>query len=138
MFVAPMPIGPFLIEETGHLTLRMPEPAPGFAFSWRGTGFTVKLTEGTLLLRAQAGRVPSTAEGKSRREDALVLLRAVPAILPAGLRLRLLPDHRIQIETEDSLSWPTTASGMLTPIVAMMMRLAPVLDLFEEAGLHIR
>jgi hypothetical protein len=136
MFLAPMPIGPFLIQESGQLTLRVPEPVPSFTFVWRGIPFTIRLTAGTLTLRAQAGRIPSTADGRGKREEAMAVLRALPAVIPPALRLRLLPDYRIQIETARDLDWPTTAAALIAPIFAMVITLAPLLDLLEEAGLR--
>jgi hypothetical protein len=138
MFLSPIPIGPFLIEEGGQLTLRRPEPAPGFSFVWHGTACTVRLTEGTMVLRAQAGRIPSTADGKAARDEAFCVLRALPAVMPEILRLRLMPDFRIQIETEIALAWPTNAAALMAPIVSALLRFAPVIDLLGEAGLAIR
>ncbi|MEJ0046639.1 MAG: hypothetical protein WDN04_11355 [Rhodospirillales bacterium] len=55
--------------------------------------------------------------------------------MPAGWHLRLLPDHRIQLETAQDLDWPVTAAALLTPIFELLRSAAPVLDLLEEAGL---
>jgi hypothetical protein len=134
MLEAPVAIGPFLIARDGQLTLRVPEPVPGFSFNWRGVGFMVRLSAGTLALVAQVGRIPSTAEGRARRAEALEVLRALPAALPPAIRLRLLPDHRLQLESEAALAWPSSATALFAPIVAMMLRTAPVLDLLREAG----
>jgi hypothetical protein len=136
MFVVPLSIGPFLMGEEGQLTLRSPEPVPGFSFTWRRTGFIVKLAEGNLVLRAIAGRIPSTADGRNQRDTALTLLRAMPACMPVSIRLRLLPDYRIQLEMAHEFQWPTTAPALITPIVWMLMKLRPVLDLLEEAALN--
>jgi hypothetical protein len=133
MFVAPLPIGPFLIEADGQLTLRLPQTRPGFSFTWRETSFTVKLDDaGQMKLRAVGGRIPSTADGRGRRDGALAILRALPSCLPHGVRLSLLPDHRIQIETDFIHGWPTTAASLISPVVGMLMRVAPVLDLLRE------
>jgi hypothetical protein len=138
MFESPIPIGPFLIAESGQLTLCRPEPAPGFSFIWRGIGCTVKLTAGTMVLRAQAGRIPSTADGKALRDEALAVLRALPSFMPLTLRLRLLPDYRIQMEAETPLAWPMTAAALISPIVSILLRMAPAIDLLGEAGLGLR
>jgi hypothetical protein len=133
MFVAPLPIGPFLIEADGRLSLRVPLTSPGFSFTWRETNFTVKLDDaGQMKLRAIGGRIPSTSDGRGRREQALAILRALPSCLPAAVRLSLLPDHRIQVETDFLHGWPTTAASLITPLVGMLMRVAPVLDLLRE------
>ncbi len=138
MFVAPMRIGPFLMEEDGSLQLREPAPEPVFSFIWRKTCFTVRVSEGAIMLRAPAGRIPSTADGPGRRHAALAALRALPSCLPANLRLHLLPDHRVQVDMRADLGWPTSASALMAPIVGMLLQLAPVLDLMAEAGLLTR
>ena len=136
MFLAPIPIGPFLMDEGGQLSLLMPEPAPVFTFRWQSTHFTVRLSEGSLVLRAGAGRIPSTADGAGKRAEALTLLRALIPIVPNTIQLRLLPDYRLQLEAEMALAWPATAAALIAPIVAMLFRIAPVLDLLEEEGLR--
>jgi hypothetical protein len=136
MFTAPMPIGPFLVEEDGQLGLRQSGRDPAFTFHWRGTAFTVLLSEGRLSLGAQAGRVPSTADGADRRDGALRLLRALPPALPRQIRMRLLPDYRVQLDTEMALAWPTNVPALISPIVTMLRFMAPVLDILEEGGLQ--
>ena len=91
-----------------------------------------------MVLLALGGRVPSSADGRTRRDDALTMLRAMPNVLPAALRLRLLPDYRIQLETRFDVIWPATAGALIAPIVAMLIRLAPAFDLLEETGLANR
>ena len=138
MFVAPLPIGPFLIEADGRLRLRAPQTPPAFSFTWRATNFTVKLDNaGRMILRAIGGRIPSTSDGSGRRDDALAVLRALPSSLPAAVRLSLLPDYRIQVETDFTHGWPTTAAALITPIVGMLLRVAPVLDLLREGDFQL-
>jgi hypothetical protein len=72
---------------------------------------------------------------KAIRDEALALLRAIPPLLPPMLRLRLMPDYRIQIEAESQLAWPTTAAALMSPIVGMLLTLAPAIDLMGETGL---
>jgi hypothetical protein len=136
MFTAPIPIGPFLVEEDGQIRLRQPDREPAFTFRWRNTGFNVLLSQGKLSLGAQAGRVPSTADGANSREAALRLLRALPPALPREIRLRLLPDYRVQLTTEMALAWPTSVASLISPLIAMLRHMAPVLDILEEGGLH--
>lgn len=135
LFAAPIPIGPFLLNQAGQLSLGVPEAAPCFTFRWRSTFFTVRLSEDGVSLRAQAGRIPSTADGGGKRDGALTLLRALPPLLPADVHMRLLPDYRLQLDTECQPGWPATAASLFAPIVAMLFRLAPALDLLEEGGL---
>jgi hypothetical protein len=136
MFVAPIPIGPFLMDEGGQLSLLVQEPAPVFTFRWHSTLFTVRLSQGSLTIRAGAGRIPSTADGAGKRADALTLLRALIPVVPSTVQLRLLPDYRLQLEAEVALAWPATAAALIAPIVATLFRIAPVLDLLEEEGVR--
>ncbi len=122
----------------GSLQLRDPAPEPVFSFIWRKTCFTVRLSGGSITLRAPAGRIPSTSDGPGRREQALAALRALPSCLPANLRLCLLPDHRVQLDMHCELAWPSSASALMAPIVGMLLQLAPVLDVMAEAGLVTR
>jgi len=79
--------------------------------------------------------VPSTSAGAARRAAGLELLRALPAALHPGWTLRLLPDHRIQLETEQDMEWPTTIGALMAPVIALVMDAAPVMDLLDEGAL---
>ena len=58
-------------------------------------------------------------------------------VVPPSVRLSLLPDHRVQIETDFTHGWPTTAASLITPIVGMLLRVAPVLDLLREGDFQL-
>ncbi len=81
------------------------------------------------------GRLPSTSVGGGKREAAMALLKALARNLPAGWRLRLLPDHRIQVDTEQHMDLPTTIGALLGPVVSLVLHAAPLLDLMDENGL---
>lgn len=135
MIASPMPLGPFLVEDGGKLTFRRKDTAPAFSFQWRGRRFAVRLADQRLNFSVPVGRVPSTSGGAAKREAGLALLKALPAVLPEGWKMRLLPDHRVQLETEQTMEWPTTVAALLTPVIALVMGAAPVLDLLDEADL---
>jgi hypothetical protein len=135
MIASPMPLGPFLVGDLGRLDVRRQDASPGFSFQWRDRRFLVRLAGQRLYFAVPAGRVPSTSAGGGRRAAGLELLRALPAALQPGWSLRLLPDHRIQLETEQPMDWPTTVGALMTPVIALVMDAAPVLDLLDEIGL---
>ena len=135
MIPAPMPLGPFLVEEGGRLTFRQPGSQPGFTFLWRNRCFAVRLLGEKLSCAVPVGRVPSSSAGGGRRDQAMELLRVLARNLPAGWRIALLPDHRVQLSATLAMDWPATAAALITPIYALLMRAAPVLDVIDEAGL---
>ena len=130
-----MPLGPFLVEDGGRLTFRNHGAEPSFYFQWRGRRFAVRLCGQTLRFTAPIGRIPSTSAGAARRDGALGLLAALRKALPKGWVMQLLPDHRIQLETEQAIEWPATVAALLTPIIALILCAAPVLDVIDEGGL---
>jgi hypothetical protein len=130
-----VPLGPFQVLENGSLALRLPNTPPNFSFTWRDRRFAVCIHQDRMLLGGPVGRLPSTASGGNQRERATALLRALSRILPQGWRLELLPYHRIRIEAEQEMHMPTTASALMTPVVSLLLRAAPLMDLLGECGL---
>jgi hypothetical protein len=135
MVATPIPLGPFLVQESGHLELRRPDDAPSFTFMWRTRRFSVRIRRDRMSFSVPIGRLPSTSAGGGRREAAMGLLRALGRNLPAGWRMRLLPDHRIQIDLEQYMALPTYATALMTPVVSLVLRTAPLLDFMDECGL---
>lgn len=133
MIPTSMPFGPFLITDGGRLSFRAPNTEARFTFTWRKRCFAVMLQGGHLSCAVPVARLPSTSGGAARRDAAMRLLRALGQHAPAGWRLRLLPDHRIQLDTKQVLTWPTTAADLITPIFGLVMQAAPVMDLLDEA-----
>ena len=139
MIPAPMPLGPFVVFDNGLLKPRSPDGGPiRFHFTWRRRGYTVHLTGNEMTCTAGAGRVPSSLAGQDRRNAALAVLRSLPPALPEHCRLRLLPDHRVEIVTMCQAPWPATVTELLTPLVDVLRHTAPVLDLFDEEGVGPR
>lgn len=141
MLCSPMPLGPFLIDENGRLTFRTTAVRSAFSFLWRGRRFKAELHGDVVDITATVARVPSTAGGPGTngmgnlRQTAFDDLRSLSRVLPEGWKLRLAPDHRIQIDMEEPMEWPASASALLQPLVRVLLRLAPYLDLLEEIGL---
>jgi hypothetical protein len=127
------PLGPFIVEESGRLSFRAPDHTARFCFAWRGHRFSAELKEGAVVLAGSLGTVPSSANSPARRHTALSLLRALPRSLPKGWALLLTPDHRIKIEATEQIAWPAHATDLMQPLVRFLLRLAPYLDLMEEA-----
>ena len=135
MLASSVPLGPFLVDGAGRLAFRHSDTTRGFGFLWRANRCRVRLGGGTLSFTAVIGRLPSTAGGGGQREAALGVLRAVGKVLPAGWRLRLLADHRVQVEVEQALNWPTSMAALLTPVVRLVFCVAPLMELMREAGM---
>lgn len=123
--------GPFLVEPDGALR---PLRAPALRFAWRGRPCEARVAEGRVSLRAGAGAVPYTAERPADRAGAFAAIAALPAELPGGWRLRLLPDHRLLLEAEAALPAPTTAVALVGALVGFALALDPYLDRLESAG----
>jgi len=112
----------------------LPQGHPALGFAWRGRPCEARITEGRLSLSAVAGAVPYTAERAADRPAVFDLIRGLPAELPAGWRLRLLPDHRLRLETDQTLPAPITAITLVTAMVRFALALDGYLDRLEFAG----
>ena len=129
--LSPFDHGPFLVEPDGAL---VPRRAPALRFAWRGRRCEARLAEGRVSLAASAGAVPYTAERPAARPGAFAAIGRLPADLPDGWRARLLPDHRLLLETEAELPGPATAITLVGALVGFALALDPYLDRLESAG----
>ncbi len=140
-------LGSFSVDELGRISLQDGE-AGGFGFRWRGRPVALEVRNGAaagtgsgtapgcrIRITAQAGRVPSSALAAERRPDALQLARLLGGALPEGWRARLLADHRLEVETEESLPFPALIGELLVPATRFAIRLGPYLDLLDEHGM---
>jgi hypothetical protein len=127
----PFPHGPFLVEPDGALTANR---VPALRFAWRGHRCEARIIGRQVELSAGAGRVPYTAERPADRPGALAAIGALPAELPPGWRLRVLPDHRLRLETALPLAAPTTATTLVGAMVCFVLALDAYLDRLESAG----
>jgi len=135
-------LGPFKVDQNGRLHPNEVGSNPTFGFTWRNRPVHAVLKGDSLALQAMLGRVPSTGgtggEQQPRvgdRERLFLLLRGLQKLLPPLWRLRLLADHRVRVEAEEPLEWPTTATGLMTSVTLFVLALAPYLDLLDETGL---
>ena len=127
----PFPHGPFLIRPDGEM---LPRGSPALRFAWRGRPCEARIAKGQIAISAGAGAVPYTAERAADRPAVFALIGALPAELPAGWRLRLLPDHRLQLETAAPLPTPVTAITLVAAMVRFALALDAYLDRLELAG----
>jgi hypothetical protein len=127
----PFPHGPFLVQPDGTLH---PRGRPALRFAWRGRPCEAWIEAGSVALSVSAGAVPYTAERPADRPGAFAELGRLRCDLPAGWRLRLLPDHRIRLETENPLPNPAHSAALVTAMVAFALALDPYLDRLEAAG----
>ena len=131
-------LGSLDVDALGRIFLR-DGGTGGFCFRWRGRPVTLQVRGAAsgcrLRLNAQAGRVPSSALAAGRRPDALQLVRLLGGVLPEGWRLRLLADHRLEVEAEEDLPEPVLIGGLLVPATRFAIRLGPALDLLDEHGM---
>ena len=123
-------LGPFAVTRDGALRPREAGPPPAFRFRWRGRPCEAAVEADGLRLVAIAGRIPSTAERGADRGTAFRTIAALPGLLPPGWRLRLLPDHRIQVELETVVA--STATSMIAAMVHFVLALDPCLDRLDS------
>jgi hypothetical protein len=129
----PLILGPFAVARDGALQLREPGAAPALRFSWRGRRCEAAVVPNGVRLATIAGRIPSTAERGADRALAFAVLATLPACLPPGWQLRLLPDHRIQLEAVTETPPAPTATSVIAAMVHFALALDPYLDRLETA-----
>ncbi|WP_372618416.1 hypothetical protein [Falsiroseomonas sp.] len=127
----PFPHGPFLVEPDGGLRTT---GVPALRFAWRGRACEARIADGRLRLAVSAGAVPYTAERPVDRAATLAAIGQLPLELPEGWRLRVLPDHRLRLETGVPLPAPTTAIALVAAMVGFALALDPYLDRLDSAG----
>lgn len=129
-------LGPFHVARDGKISPRDPDNLNGFSVRWRGCSVHARmLVDGRIAFRANLGRVPSTAGGaRAVREPLFAVVRTLPTTLPRAWRLNLLPDHRIELASEEPLELPASAIDLITLITQFLLALGPYLDLMEEVA----
>jgi hypothetical protein len=126
-------LGPFAVDRDGTLQPRAPGLRPAMRFAWRGRRCEAALTREEVHLAAFAARIPSTAEARACRPGAFEAIASLPGHLPAGWKARLLPDHRLVLESSAPLSEPPTATELVAAMVRFALDLDPYLDRLESA-----
>lgn len=127
--------GPFRVDGAGRLAPAEPSRPPGLTFRWHGRRLHAWLEDGQVSLRVAAGRIPSSSgPAAASRAAAFAAVALLVRELPAGWRVRLLPDHTVLLETTERLDPPPTASALLTCVTCFALALQPYLDVLAEAG----
>lgn len=145
-FDAPFRLGPFIVNSQGRMEPNSRECFPTFHLVWRGCAVQAHLEHGEadladvgrLVFVAIAGRVSSTAGGNAasnaaRRDRTLAAVRGLGGAVGLDWRVRLLPDHRVAMQTGRQIAFPISAVDLLTQITCCLLDLAPYLDVLEEA-----
>jgi len=127
-------LGPFAVDPDGILRPLQPGAPPALHFAWRGRACDAELDGTSLRLASAAARIPSSAEPGADRSRAFAELAGLPALLPQGWTVKLLPDHRVQLQSEATLATPPTATSLITAMVRFALALDPYLDRLKEAG----
>jgi len=139
-------LGPFRVDQRGLLSPADAESFPRFAVRWRDRLVQAHMRQpcaanaghGILSLSSRVGRVPSTAgptPSAARRASLLDVLRQLPRLLPAGWRLRLMPDHSVVVEAQTELVLPVSAIALVTEMSLFLLSLAPYLDVLDAEGI---
>ncbi|WP_428376204.1 hypothetical protein [Lichenicoccus sp.] len=135
-------LGFFGFDAYGRLRPNPPDAKPVMACRWRGRAISTTLWElssgsGRIALRAQVGRIPSSAHSAAARPEALSLAAQLPPLLPSGWTVTLACDHTLYIHTEQEVPMPALITDLLVPTVEFCLAVAPFLDLLDENELGL-
>lgn len=138
-FKEPFSLGPFSVDSEGRLAPLRRDVPVAFSVRWRGRVIHASLAStggdgGLLRMRSTLGCIPSTASNPEARVVCLEMMRNLPGAVPAAWKIRLLPDHRPQMEYDTVLVLPVTAANLVTELTAFLLDLEPYLDLMDESG----
>lgn len=128
-------LGPFLVDAEGVLHAADPARPAGFGFRWRGRRVHAELcADARLQLSVLAGHVPFTAEAAALRPGVYAAFTALRDETAEHWRVGLTPAHGLVIEAVEALGKPATVSTLIAAATRFVLRLAPCLDLLDEAG----
>ena len=128
----------FDVDRAGRLRASLPDAKLGMNFRWRGRSIATdlysdaKAPTAVMVLRTQAGRIPSSALAADARPEAFDLLRRLPSLLPKDWTVTMTPDHGLQLRGEAHVPMPALISDLLVPAVQFCLAAAPLFDLLEE------
>jgi len=130
-------LGSFVVDEAGGMSARATERPPRFSVRWRGRRIGVRLERDRIALHASLGMVPSTAAllDHTMRARSLEAVQRLSSRLPAGWKIAVPPDYRVNIEAEMPLAMPPTAIGLIAEVARFILELDPFLDFLDEVGL---
>jgi hypothetical protein len=128
-------LGPFLVDASGVLHAADPSRPAGFGFRWRGRRIhAVLCPDARLRLSVLAGHVPYTAEAAALRPRVYAAYAALRGDAPPDWQVALTPSHGVVIEAVEALGKPATVSTLIAAATRFVLRLAPCLELLDEAG----
>ncbi|SUE44962.1 hypothetical protein [Roseomonas gilardii] len=110
-------LGRYAISRDGRMQPATGRPPPRLHFRWRGRPVHLRLTGGALEFLVELGGIPSSAEGRSRRQDVFAWLERLSGEMPQGWDLRLDPTHRLWLRASAA---PAAPPGMLTMLTGMV------------------
>ena len=106
-----------------------------FSFDYTGTEFDARVEptpEGaSLKLDAMLAPMPFTAEGRARRRDCQVIIRASRLGMKHG-RLTLDPERRIHLVCELAISSPVTPTALVASATRMLIAATPWIALLRQ------
>ncbi|UPG74252.1 hypothetical protein MVG78_09080 [Roseomonas gilardii subsp. gilardii] len=109
-------LGRYAISRDGRLRPAAGRSPPRFHFLWHGRPVHLHLTGFGLEFLVEVGGIPSSAEGRLRRQAVFERLERLPGELPPGWGLGLDPAHRLWLRA----SATPAPAGMLTALTAMV------------------
>ena len=91
-------LGRYAISRDGRMQPAAGRPPLRFHFLWRGRPVHLRLAGGALEFLVELGGIPSSAEGRSRRQAVFARLEQMSGEMPPGWELRLDPAHRLWLQ----------------------------------------
>ncbi|PZP47979.1 MAG: hypothetical protein DI601_01820 [Azospirillum brasilense] len=110
-------LGRYAISRDGRMQPAAGRPPPRFHFRWRGRPVHLRLAGGALEFLVELGAIPSSAEGRPRRQAVFAWLERLSGEMPQGWDLRLDPAHRLWLQAS---AGPVAPPGMLTVLTGMV------------------
>ncbi|BFL64175.1 Hypothetical protein HVIM_01462 [Roseomonas mucosa] len=110
-------LGRYAISRDGRMQPAAGRPPLRFHFLWRGRPVHLRLTGGALEFLVEVGGIPSSAEGRVRRQAVFARLEQMSGEMPPGWELRLDPAHRLWLQASAA---PAAPPGMLTVLTGVV------------------
>lgn len=127
-----MNVGPFHVLPDGRLQPRESTARPVVRYGWRGRSCAAELTEDALRLVSVVGRIPSTADRGRNRAATVKALVALRHRMPAGVELRVLPDHRVVLRRQARR--PDGAIELVSEMTRFALAMDPALEELAAVG----
>src|SRR5258706_8858688 len=129
----PVEVGTITVRPDGTPERHAPE-ALRFSFDYTGTEFDARVepTPGgaNLTLDALLAPLPFTAEGRARRRDCQVIVRASRLGMKHG-RLTLDSEHRIHLVCELAITGPVTPTALVAATTRVLIAATPWIALLR-------